>query len=71
VIVTERHTPTLRRVGILVTDTEWRALRMAAAVHDTSIQGYVTTAVLRRLQGEDRQSWLDAASDVDGGREAD
>jgi hypothetical protein len=44
--------PKLRRVGVLVTDREWRAIRIAAARHDTSIQGYVTSTVLRRLQSE-------------------
>jgi hypothetical protein len=52
---------TTRRVGVIVTDTEWRAIKIAAASHDTSIQGYVTTAVLRLLQGDDRQA-LKAAS---------
>lgn len=37
---------------ILVTDDEWRALRVAAATNDTSVQGYVTAAVLRRLVDE-------------------
>ncbi len=43
-----------------MSDVEWRAIRVAAAGHDTSIQGYVTSTVLRRLQNEDRAS-LDAA----------
>jgi hypothetical protein len=58
--------PKLRRVGVLVTDREWRAIRIAAARHDTSIQGYVTSTVLRRLQSEDRES-LDGA---DRGRQS-
>jgi hypothetical protein len=58
--------PKTRRVGVLVTDREWRAVRIAAARHDTSIQGYVTTTVLRRLQSEDRESLEDA----DRGRKA-
>lgn len=41
--------PKPRKTMILVTDDEWRALRIAAATEDTSIQGYVTAAVLRRL----------------------
>jgi hypothetical protein len=45
---------------VLLTDVEWRAVRIAAATHDTSMQGYVTNAVLARLQGDDRQA-LDAA----------
>ena len=57
-------TPKLRRAGVLVTDAEWRAIRIAAARQDTSIQGYVTQTVMRRLQGEDRQSLDDAAAAV-------
>ncbi len=53
-------TPKLRRVGVLVTDAEWRRIRIAAVRHDTSVQGYVTSTVLRRLQNEDRES-LEAA----------
>jgi F420-0:gamma-glutamyl ligase len=45
--------PTMKRVGVIVTDTEWRAIRIAAAGADTSVQGYVTGAVLRRLQKDD------------------
>ncbi len=56
----------MRRVGVIVTDREWRAIRIAAAGHDTSIQGYVTSTVLRRIQNEDRES-LKAA---DRGRKA-
>lgn len=55
--------PTARKVTVLVTDDEWRAIRIAAAEHDTSIQGYVTTAVVGRLQTEDRRA-LEAASVV-------
>jgi hypothetical protein len=50
----------MRRVGVIVTDREWRAIRIAAAGQDTSIQGYVTSTVLRRIQNEDRES-LEAA----------
>ncbi len=49
-------TPKARKAVVLVTDAEWRAVRIAAASHDTSIQGYVTAAVLRRLQRDDRQA---------------
>jgi hypothetical protein len=45
---------------VLVTDAEWRGIRIAAVRHDTSVQGYVTSTVLRRLQNEDRES-LEAA----------
>lgn len=55
---------TMRRVGVIVTDTEWRAIRIAAAGSDTSIQGYVTASVLHRLQNEDRGA-LKAARDRD------
>jgi hypothetical protein len=51
--MTAAEKPALRRVGVIVTATEWRALRIAAASHDTSVQGYVTSAVLRRLRDED------------------
>lgn len=52
--------PKARKVTVFVTDDEWRAIRIAAAAHDTSIQGYVTNAVVARLQGQDRTA-LDAA----------
>jgi hypothetical protein len=48
--------PRPRRLALFVTDTEWRAIRIAAAAHDTSIQGYATDTVLRRLHGEDATS---------------
>jgi hypothetical protein len=54
-------TPSPRKVIALLTDAEWRAVRMAAAANDTSIQGYVTTVLLAKLQGDDRQH-LDAAT---------
>jgi len=57
----------MRRVGVLVTDGEWRGIRIAAASHDTSIQGYVTQTVLRRLQSDDRES-LDAGQPPPPGR---
>jgi hypothetical protein len=49
-----RDDPTPRKVLLLLTDAEWRATRVGAAEHDTSIQGYVTGAVLRRLKDEER-----------------
>ncbi len=52
--------PTARKVMVLLTDAEWRAVRIAAAANDTSIQGYVTNVVLAKLQGDDRHH-LDAA----------
>lgn len=45
---------------VLLTDTEWRALRVAAAMHDTSVQGYLTTLALAALQGDDHAA-MDAA----------
>jgi hypothetical protein len=48
--------PKPRKVTVLLTDGEWRQLRVAAAEHDTSIQGYVTTTVMRRLQAEARKA---------------
>jgi hypothetical protein len=44
--------PKPRKTIVLVTDAEWRAIRVAAAEHDTSIQGYITLCVLSRLQAE-------------------
>lgn len=49
-----------RKVVVMLTATEWRAVRIAAAARDTSIQGYLSEAVLRRLQTDDRAA-LDAA----------
>lgn len=57
--------PTMRRVGVIVTDREWRAIRIAAASADTSIQGYVTATVLRRLQSEDRAALRAAGKAAD------
>lgn len=58
--------PATRRVNIVVTDTEWRAVRIAAAARDQTVQGYVTDAVLGRLQGPDAAA-MTAASDGGGG----
>jgi hypothetical protein len=55
--------PTPRKTMVLLTDTEWRALRIAAAMHDTSAQGYLTQLALAALQGDDRAA-LDTASDT-------
>ena len=52
-------TPRARKAVVFVTDAEWRAVKIAAAARDTSIQGYVTNAVLGRLQRDDRDA-LDA-----------
>lgn len=45
--------PKPRKTMVLLTDTEWRAVKIAAATHDTSVQGYLSSTVLLRLQGED------------------
>jgi hypothetical protein len=42
--------PSPHKVLLLLTASEWRALRVAAAEADTSIQGYVTDVVLRALR---------------------
>jgi hypothetical protein len=52
--------PQARKTMVLLTDTEWRALRVAAAMHDTSVQGYLTTLALAALQGDDHAA-MDAA----------
>jgi hypothetical protein len=46
--------PTARKTMVLLTDDEWRALRVAAAMHDTSAQGYLTQLALAALHGPDR-----------------
>lgn len=48
-----------RKVVIVLTAAEWRSLKIAAAIHDTTIQGYMSDAVLARLQSEPP---LDAAA---------
>lgn len=57
--------PTPRKTLLLLTDDEWRAVRIAAVARDTSIQSYLTTIVLAQLQGEDRSA-LDAAAIANG-----
>jgi hypothetical protein len=46
--------PQPRKTMVLLTDNEWRAMRVAAAMHDTSVQGYLTQLALAALQGDDR-----------------
>ncbi len=46
----QRDKPHPHKTMVLVTDDEWRALRVAAAGSDTSVQGYLTQLVLRDLQ---------------------
>lgn len=46
--------PRPRKTMVLLTDDEWRAVRVAAAMHDTSVQGYLTQLALAALQGDDR-----------------
>lgn len=50
----KKDTPLPRKMLALLTDDEWRALRVAAAERDTTIQGYVTTIILRALQDDDQ-----------------
>lgn len=56
----KQEKPVARKTMVLLTDSEWRALRIAAAMRDTSVQGYLTTLALGALQGKDRAA-LDAA----------
>ncbi len=42
--------PRPRKVVIVVSDDEWRALRVAAAEDDTTMQGWLTTVVLGAIQ---------------------
>jgi hypothetical protein len=46
--------PHPRKVVVVVTDAEWRALRVAAAEDDTTIQGWLTTVLLAALQQRQR-----------------
>jgi hypothetical protein len=44
-----KSTPRARKLIALLTDDEWRALRVEAARNDTTIQAYVTNVLLRDL----------------------
>lgn len=57
--------PAIRKTLVLLTDDEWRAVRIAAVARDTSIQAYLTTIVLAQLHGKDRSA-LDAAAVANG-----
>ena len=46
--------PKSRKVIVVLTDAEWRALRVAAAEEDTTLQGWLTSTVLAALQGRAR-----------------
>ena len=50
-----------RKVVVVLTETEWRALKIAAATRDTTVQGYMSDAILSRLQRDDHAA-LDAAA---------
>lgn len=39
-----------RKVVVVLTDDEWRQVRINAAATDTTIQGYLTDVVLSELQ---------------------
>lgn len=43
-----------RKAVVVLTDAEWRALRVAAAEDDTTLQGWLTTTVLAALQARAR-----------------
>jgi hypothetical protein len=47
--------PTRRQLYVLLTDDEWRQLRIGAAERDTTIQGYATNVILRALQRDGKQ----------------
>jgi hypothetical protein len=47
---TTKDKPRARKLLALLTDDEWRQVRVAAAESDTTIQGYVTNLLLRELQ---------------------
>ncbi len=42
--------PAPRKVVLVLTDDEWRQVRVNAASNDTTIQGYLTDVVLSELQ---------------------
>jgi hypothetical protein len=48
------ETPRPRKVLALLTDDEWRALRVRAAEEDTTIQAFVTQALLRELKAKSK-----------------
>jgi hypothetical protein len=43
-------TPRPRKCLVVLTDDEWRQLRVTAAANDTTVQGWLTTVVLAALQ---------------------
>jgi len=46
--------PKARKVVVVLTDAEWRAMRIAAAEDDTTLQGWLTTTTLAALQARRR-----------------
>jgi hypothetical protein len=52
---TKAEMPTPRKVLALLTDDEWRALRVRAAAEDTTIQAFVTQVLLRELNSKPKQ----------------
>ncbi len=47
--------PKPRKIVVVLTDAEWRALRVAAAEDDTTGQGWLTTVALAALQARRRK----------------
>lgn len=45
-----RDSAKVRKVVVVLTDAEWRSLRVAVAEDDTTLQGLLTTIVLGALQ---------------------
>ena len=45
-----------RKIIAMLTDAEWREMRVAAAEDDTTIQGMTTTLVLAAIQKRRRSS---------------
>ncbi len=48
--MTGTDNPKARKVLVVLTDTEWRQLRVIAVEDDTTIQGWLTTVTLAALQ---------------------
>ncbi len=47
---TPKDSPKPRKVIVLLTDAEWRRVKIAAVEGDTSIQGWLTDLTLSALQ---------------------
>lgn len=45
-----KDVPKPRKVIVVLSDVEWRAMRVAAVEEDTTIQGWATNVMLAALQ---------------------